>query len=130
MSTDSVSNFIISIKNAGRAGRDRFTMPYSTQINNLAELLVKHGYLRSVEVNGKDAVKELVVTLALGGGVPKVEDVKRISKPSRRVYISADKIRPVRSGRGVVVLSTTKGVLTGKEAKAAKLGGEVMFEIW
>lgn len=130
MSSDSVSNFIISIKNAARAGRDRFVMPHSTQIENLANLLVKHGYLKSVDVLGKDAVKELIVTIAITAGVPKVEDVKRVSKPSRRVYVAADKIRPVRSGRGVVVLSTTKGMMTGKEAKAAKVGGEVMFELW
>lgn len=130
MSSDPVSNFIISMKNAGRAGRDRFSVPYSTHINNLAVLLVKHGYLKSAEVHGKDAVKEIVATLAMSGGVPKVEDVKRISKPSRRVYVSSDKIRPVRNGRGIVVLSTTKGVIAGREAKAAKLGGEVMFEIW
>ncbi len=130
MSSDSISNLIVSLQNAAAANRDRVVLPYSKHIEAITEVLTKHGFVHSIEKKGKKIIKELVVTLAQEKGVAKVHGAKRISKPSRRVYIGASGVKPVKSGLGISVLSTTEGVMTGRDARAKKLGGELLFELW
>lgn len=130
MSSDSISNLIVSLQNAAAANRDRVVLPYSKHIEAITEVLTKHGFVHSIEKKGKKIIKELVVTLAQEKGVAKVHGAKRISKPSRRVYIGAADVKPVKSGLGISVLSTTEGVMTGRDARAKKLGGELLFELW
>lgn len=130
MSSDSISNLIVSLQNAAAANRDRVVLPYSKHLEAITEVLTKHGFVHSTEKKGKKIIKELVVTLAQEKGIAKVRGVKRISKPSRRVYIGASDIKPVKSGVGISVLSTTEGVMTGRDARAKKLGGELLFELW
>ncbi len=130
MSSDSISNLIVSLQNAAAANRDRVVLPCSKHIEAITEVLTKHGFVHSIEKKGKKIIKELVVTLAQEKGVAKVHGAKRISKPSRRVYIGASGVKPVKSGLGISVLSTTEGVMTGRDARAKKLGGELLFELW
>lgn len=129
MSRDSVSNFIVSLTNAAAIGKDRVTLPFTSHVNNIALALERLGYLSSVEKKGKK-IPELVVTLSFEKGMPKVRGARRVSKPSRRLYTEASRIRPIRSGAGISVLTTTKGILSGKEARDAKVGGEILFELW
>lgn len=129
MSTDSISDFLIQIKNGGRAKRESITVPASNLKEAIAETLVRTGWLKSVVKRGKKVKKFLTCELAYRAGAPKIMEVKRISKPSRRVYVGLDELRLVRQGFGLAILSTPKGILTNIEAKKAKVGGELMFEI-
>jgi small subunit ribosomal protein S8 len=94
----------------------------------IADVLKREGYLSAVEAPKK--VGPLTVTLAYRGNNPAITGVKRVSKPSRRLYMGVRDIRPIKRGFGLVLLSTPKGVLTGKEAQEQRVGGEILFEIW
>ena len=106
------------------------TMPFSKVNFELATLLAREGFVNAVDTRGRGTKKEIVVTLRYIDEKPAIEDIKRISKPGRRIYRQAKNIRPVKSGLGMSVISTPKGLKTDKEAKAEKVGGEVICEIW
>lgn len=114
---------------ASRTGKESFVFPASTFIASIAGALEKKGYIASVTKKGKKG-RLLEVTLVYHGKAPKVTGVKRVSHLSKRVYRPARELRSVRSGYGIAVLSTPKGILSDKEARAANVGGEVLFEIW
>jgi small subunit ribosomal protein S8 len=128
---DPIADMIIRLKNASLAGREVVTMPHSTLKTSVAEKLKSRGFLSDVTVRGKKAIKTLEVTLArTSAGAFRVNDVKRVSRPGRRVYVGSDRIQAVQGGMGAVLISTPKGVLFGDEARKEQVGGEVMFEIW
>lgn len=128
---DPIADMIIRLKNASRAGREVVSMPHSALKTAIAEKLQSRGFLKDVTVRGKKAVKTLEVTLVRTTvGEFRVHDVKRISRPGRRLYVGVDHIKAVQGGTGSVVLSTPRGVLFGDEARKAQVGGEVLFEIW
>ena len=129
MLMDPISDLIIRIQNASRAKKAIVSLPHSNMKEAIAEVLEQEGYLSSID---KKAKKEgvLSLTLAYKNGAPVVQGVKRISKPSRRLYIGVRDIKPVKRGYGAVVLSTPAGVMSGKQAKAKNVGGEILFEIW
>lgn len=121
---------IIQIKNAGDAGHDRVTLSYSKLKHSVADVLQKENFLKKVSVKGEGTKKSLVIDLFLDNRTPKVRGVSRISKPSKRVYKKSSDIRPVKNGYGALILSTSKGVMSGRDAKKAQLGGEALFTIW
>ncbi len=128
---DPIADMIIRLKNASLAGREVVSMPHSMLKASVAEKLKSRGFLSEVTVRGKKAIKTLEVTLArTSGGGFRVSDVKRISRPGRRVYVGCDRIKAVQGGMGAVMISTPNGVLFGDEARKQQVGGEVMFEIW
>ena len=128
---DTISDFIIRIKNAGMIRKERVVMPYSKVRNSIAQKLRVAQYVDTVDTVGHGILKQLVVTLAYDEqGNHRVRDVKRISKPGRRVYVGVRDIVPVKSGHGVLLLSTPKGILTGDEARKECVGGEALFSIW
>ena len=128
MVTDVVSDFIIRIKNAGMVRQGQVEMPYSKMRNSIAQKLRVMKYVDDVNSVGHGIRRQLVVTLAYDKkGEHRVHDVKRISKPGRRVYFGVNDIRPVKNNRGLVFLSTPKGILTGEEARKEHVGGEALF---
>ncbi|KKS44414.1 30S ribosomal protein S8 [Candidatus Nomurabacteria bacterium RIFCSPLOWO2_02_FULL_42_17] len=127
---DPLSNMLIAIKNGSRAGRESIDLPFSAFSHTVAECLVRAGFLKSTAKKMRHDLPILVLTLAYNDKIPKVSEVKRISKLSRRIYRGVKELHPVRSGLGSIVLSTPKGVLTGDEARKEHVGGEVLFEIW
>ncbi len=131
MVNDPVGDFIVRLTNAGAIKRASVSVPFSSFKMAIAEKLKDAGFVKAIEKKGKKVRKTLDVTLKYGDdGRPAIEGVKRISKPGRRMYKSAHEIMPVRYGRGALVLSTPQGVMTDKEARKAKIGGEALFEIW
>ncbi|MFA6254001.1 MAG: 30S ribosomal protein S8 [Candidatus Paceibacterota bacterium] len=130
MINDPIADFLIQLKNGNRAGRESVTLPASNLKLATAEALVKAGYLKSVVRRGKKVKKFLTCELAYQDGAPKITKTKRLSRPSCRVYYKTGDIKSVRQGFGTLFLSTPKGVMTGKEARDAKLGGEALFEIF
>lgn len=130
MVTDPVANMLVGLKNAARAGRGVATVPYSEFKFAIAESLRQQGFLKTVTKRGKKVKKTLDLELAYDGKQAKLNDVARISKPSRRVYHSVHDIRSVRQGHGAAIYSTPRGILTDREARKQKVGGEVLFKIW
>ncbi len=131
MNNDPISNLLVSLKNAASAGRASTVVPASTLKERIAELLVREGYLKSFVKKGKKVRKYLELELTyLGPNQPVLKGVKRISRPSRRVYRGFKQLYLVKQGRGMGVVSTSRGVLSGRDARAQKLGGELLFEIW
>ena len=131
MVNDPVGDFIIRLKNASAVRAEFVSLPYSKFKFAVASKLAQRGYVKSVAKRGKKIRKTLEVELAYGkGGQPTISEVKRISKPGRRLYRNVSEIYPVRYGKGLLLLSTPKGVLTGDEAKKEKTGGEALFDIW
>lgn len=127
---DHVANMLNGILNAGRAKKDTVVMPYSKFKGALAAKLFDAEYIASYKKVGDEVKPELEIGIRYVGDKPRITGIKRISKQSRRVYFRTKDIKPVRYGHGAVVLTTPKGILTGKEAQAEQVGGEALFEIW
>lgn len=127
---DSISNMIISIKNGGKAGKETVVLPYSKLKNAIAVCLQKEGYIASVAKKTKKGQPVLELGLIYNGKTPKITEVERVSKQSRRVYFGMKDISTVRNGSGLLVLSTPKGILSGKEARKEQVGGEALFKMW
>ena len=108
-------------------GKTEVTLPYSKMKKAVADILHKEGYLASVDKAKSGALQ---VELLYASGKPAIQGIKRISKPSRRLYLGVRDIQPVKRGHGLLVLSTPAGVVSGKEAREKRVGGEVLFEIW
>ncbi len=130
MVSDRVGDFIIRLKNAGAIGSSTVLVPHSNHLEDIAKKLRELGFVESVDVREKGGKKMIEVGLAYVNGVHKINDVKRISKPGRRLYVSARDAHSVKNGLGARVLSTPKGILADKEAREVKAGGEELFEIW
>ena len=130
MVTDPISDFITRIKNAGDAKKLNVSINYSALKEAIAHVLLKEGYLKSVDKKGKKVAKTLEMELAYIGDMPRVQGVQRVSKPSRRIYQKARDIRVFKSGFGNTVLSTPQGIMVDHEARKAKVGGEILFKIW
>ncbi len=118
------------MKNGSLAGKESVTLPYSKMKNAIAECLKKEGYVSSVAKKVKKDQPILEVGLLYVDKKPKVTEVERISKQSRRVYFGMKDIHTVRNGSGLLVLSTPKGILSGKEARKEQVGGEALFRIF
>ena len=133
MVSDQIGDFIIQLKNAGNVGLDSICVPYSEFKFNVAEKLKEKDYVKSVSKKGKKIKKFLEVDLQYkdtNKRKPRISDVARVSKPTRRIYKKTDEIFPIKYGKGSLILSTPEGILTGEEARKKKVGGEALFKIW
>ncbi len=133
MLTDSVSDFLTRVRNAGRARLSKIDT-FNTRMNkSIAEILVREGYLKSYKEVQDGNKTYLRVYLRFEGGdlkKPVIQGLRRISKPGLRKYCSADKLPKIMSGFGMAIISTSQGILTEREAKAKGVGGEVLCSIW
>jgi small subunit ribosomal protein S8 len=132
---DKIANLIVGLKNAGMVSKEKAFFPYSKLIWNIAELLKKEGYVKAVHDmkadTGNPADRYIEVVLEyVSKGVPRISIVERVSKLSQRIYMKSTEIRPFKYGKGLVVVSTPKGLLTDKEAKKELVGGEILFRIF
>jgi small subunit ribosomal protein S8 len=125
----SVADLVIRIKNGYMARKDVIVASYSKMNEAILTKLRKMEYIEDFTVEG-DKVKEILVTLRYEDGVPSMTDVKIFSTPGRRWYTSYTEIRPVLGGMGQAVVSSSKGIITGFEARKEKVGGELLFHIW
>ncbi len=129
-STDPIADLLTRIRNAISVGKNTISVPTSKMKQSVAEQLVKSGFLKSVKVEKGSPRDTLVVTINDENEAPKITYLERISKPGRRVYAKADEIPSVLNGRGVVIISTSKGIMTGSEARKARLGGELICKVY
>jgi len=127
---DPIGDMLARIRNAAAVGHDNVRVPYSKFKHAVAKVLLKEGYVSSVEKRGRKVVKTIEIGLAYNNNVPKIKGTERVSKPSKRVYQATKNLRPVRHGFGTSILSTPKGILTGGDARKEHVGGEILFLIW
>lgn len=125
-----IIDLVIRIKNGYLAKREVIESPYSKLKEGVTKKLQELGFVEGYQVDGEGAVKKLVITLKYDHGTPAFTDVTIRSKPGQRWYITVNNITPVMSGIGYMIISTSRGLMTNIEAKKAKVGGELLFEIW
>jgi small subunit ribosomal protein S8 len=128
--TDPIADLLTRIRNAKMVGKTEIRVPSSKLKKVVAEQLQKNGYLTKIAVESAKPRDILVVTINDDGENSTIHEIARISKPGRRVYVAAADIPKVKSGRGLVLISTSKGVMTGQEAVKNKLGGELLLKVY
>ena len=130
--TDPIADMLTRIRNALTAKHDPVTVPASKVKVAIADILVREGYVKSYEIAENGVQNDIVITLKYSPvkGQKVVTALKRVSKPGLRVYAGVDDIPKVLNGMGIAILSTSKGILTDKEAKAQHVGGEVLAYVW
>ena len=129
-STDQVADLITRIRNAVMVGKNEILVPTSKLKTGVVEVLKNNGYVTGYEVIAGEPRGTLKVTINEPGMNAKINEISKVSKPGRRVYSSADDIPTIKSGRGMVIVSTSKGLMTGREAKKNRLGGEILVKVW
>ena len=132
MSVDTIANMLSTIKNASMAGRFSVEVPFSGECENIAKILKEKGFLEVVKVfkeSGK-SYKKIHLDIAKDGGISKITEIERISKPGRRVYRKVGEIKPIAGGYGILILSTPRGIMDGREAIKRKLGGEAICLVY
>ena len=127
--TDPISDFLTRLKNACLAGNQEFTAPFSKMKADIARILMEEGYIWNYEVVTGTRT-QLKVKPKFIEGRPVLTDLKRVSTPGRRHYVGANDVPRVMSGLGISILSTSKGVMSGGNAKKQKLGGELLANVW
>ena len=130
-----IADLIIRIKNAYLARHNQLTVPGSKLKQAVLAVLKKEGYIKDFKVTTKGPKTFITITLkyilnAHNKPQPALQGIKLVSKPGRRIYVGYDEIPPVFSGIGINILSTSKGILTGAQAKKAKIGGELICQVW
>ncbi|MGB7947115.1 MAG: 30S ribosomal protein S8 [Candidatus Binatia bacterium] len=131
--TDPIADMLTQIRNASRARHQRVLIPWSRVKESIVKVLVDEGYLKeSKKVKASQgAGEELVIQLKFDrDNRPVIVGIKRVSRPSRRVYVGAQTVTPIRKGLGINILSTPRGILVDREAQKAKLGGELICSVW
>ena len=128
--TDPISDFLTRIRNAAAAGQEEVLMPFSRMKYELSRILQEEGYIWSYELDTKDTHPRLKLKLKYQGKAPVIRNLKRISKPGLRKYVSVNEIPRVLGGLGIAILSTSRGIMTGHGAKKAKVGGELLAQVW
>lgn len=130
MMTDTVADMITRIRNCNREGRADVSMPGSKIRLNIAEALKREGYVSDVQFDKSGKFPMLSLRITFGpNGEKSFTEIQRVSKPGCRVYKSIKDVEPVRSGLGNIILSTPKGILSDREARDQKVGGELLFSI-
>jgi len=128
--TDPIADMLTRIRNAFMVGHDQVEIPGSVIKGEIARVLAEEGYVESCEVTEEGIKKTITIKLKYSpDGKAAIEEIKRISKPSRRVYVGKDDIPRVRGGMGISILSTSNGIMTGVAARSQKIGGEILCTV-
>ncbi len=131
MMTDPVGDMLTRIRNAGGARHAQMSCPASKLKLAVATVLSREGFIGAVSADGDEKKPTLTIELRYqDDGKLMIDGMRRVSKPGRRVYVGAGEVKQVRAGLGMSVLSTSRGVLCDRDARAAKVGGEVICEVW
>ena len=129
--TDPIADMLTRLRNANSAYHDTVSMPSSKLKVNIAEMLKAEGYIAGYEVTDAEVGKTLTLSLKYGANRQRaIQGLRRISKPGLRVYAGADELPRVLRGLGIAIISTSKGVMTDKAARAQHIGGEVLAFVW
>ena len=129
--TDPIADMLTRIRNAQRMGHETLTLPASKLKQRLADVLAAEGYVQSVAFSDDGRQGELTITLKYGHDkLPAINELKRVSRPGRRVYVAVNEIPRVKNGLGIAVLSTSHGLVADRDARKNKVGGELLCTVW
>ena len=128
--SDPIADFLTRLRNAGTAKKAEVIAPYSKIKAEIARILKQEGYITDYRVDTDGKFPEIRVTNKIANRAPAITNLKRISKPGLRKYVGADEIPRVLGGMGIAILSTPKGIVTGREARREKIGGELLAYVW
>jgi small subunit ribosomal protein S8 len=129
-SHDVIADMLTKIRNATQAGHKRVSCRFSNEKYAISKILLEQGFVEDVELTGEEGKKEIKVTLKYYKNAPVIAGIKRVSSPGRRIYRGVEDIPRYMNGLAVTIVSTSKGILTGKQALEAKQGGEVLCYVW
>ena len=127
VSTDPIADMLTRIRNAQAVHKEEVSMPHSSVKESVAKILKSNGYISSIDVKKDGFRKEMTIVLTEIGTI---NEIKRVSKPGRRVYAKVKDIPTIKQGRGIVIISTSKGVMAGSDAKKQQLGGEIICQVY
>lgn len=127
---DSISDMLNRIRNAQSVLKEQVFIPFSNLKYEIAKILEKQGFVKKTEKRGRKTKKIIEIDLKYIKKIPAISGLKRISKPGQRIYKNFKEIKPVRGGYGMAIISTSRGLMTNKEARKQKMGGEIICEIW
>ena len=128
---DPIAEMLTSIRNAQAARKETVSVPYSKIKMEIAKVLAKEKFIKEADHKGKKINKTIDIVLNYDSlSRPAITSLKRVSKPSRRIYSPSSKIKKIRQGFGFQILSTPRGILSGKDARREKIGGEVICEVY
>ena len=128
--TDPIADMLTRIRNASSAKHSTVNIPASNMKKAIAEILLQEGYIKNFQLVSEGVQGVIKVTLKYSGGEKAITGLRRVSKPGLRVYAGADELPYVLRGLGIAIISTSKGVMTDKKARAANVGGEVLAFVW
>jgi small subunit ribosomal protein S8 len=130
VSTDPISDMLTRIRNAIAVSKTEVNMPYSKVKHGVADLLKANNFIDRVSVEGEGISKKLIIGINAESANARITEIQRLSRPGRRMYTSAEDIPTVKRGRGIVIISTSKGLMTGDDAKKTRIGGELICKIY
>ncbi len=131
MQTDPIADLLTRVRNASRVRLTRVSMPESRMKRDIARVMKDRGFVRDFSSDGDSKKPTLTIELRYGReNEPIIEGIERVSRPGRRVYVSARDIPKVRAGLGIAILSTPKGILSDQEARTQHVGGELVARVW
>ena len=131
MMTDPIADMLTRIRNSVRVEKQYVDLPFSNLKKNIAEVMKREGYIWDYQIIEAQPVNVIRIQLKYGpNGERVIRHIKRVSKPGCRVYSSAEDLKPILNGLGISVVSTSQGLMSDREAKAKKNGGEIICEIW
>ncbi len=128
--TDPIADMLTRIRNASLVKKDKVVIPFSKLKFEIAKVLLAHNYIASINKKGRKVKKFLELGLSYENSAPRIQGLRRISRPGQRAYAKSTDLKSVKSGFGIAVISTPKGILTDKEARKSKVGGEILCEVW
>lgn len=127
---DPIADMLTRIRNAQAVSKEDVFIPFSNIKLEIAKILEKHGFISNVKKVGRAPKKQLKIELKYEEKQPKIIGLKRVSRPGQRIYVGAKRLRLVRGGYGMSVVSTPQGLMTNSQARKKNLGGEIICEIW
>ena len=127
--TDPIADMLTRIRNAILVNKSDIILPYSLIKEQIAKLLVENNFIDSFKVKKDQNFKYLLITLSSDNQNARISEIKKLSKPGKRIYVPVSRIPKVKQGRGIVIMSTSKGLLTGEEARKNKVGGELICQV-
>ncbi len=127
---DTIADMLTLIRNAQAVLKETVAIPYSEIKFEIAKILKKENFIEGIEKKGRKTKKSIEIKLKYDDKKPAISSLRRVSRPGQRIYTTAGKIKKVRDGYGITIISTSKGLMTNKEARKKNLGGEIICEIW
>jgi small subunit ribosomal protein S8 len=127
---DPISDMLTIIRNALIVRHPTVCVPFSNLKYTISKILEREGFIEKVEIKRKRSKRFIEITLKYSDNMPAISGLKRISKPGQRIYSNWRKIKRVKGGYGIAIISTSKGLMTDKEARKQKIGGEMICEVW